>query len=1031
MRPFRLLLAVLLAFMSGTGVAWAQQREVTGRVTSAGGEAVAGAIVQVVGARATALTDPGGAFRLNVASTEVTLSIQVLGFKTRQVRVPVGQNTVDVSLEVDALGLEELVVTGRSTELARRNVANAISVVSAGEMTRAPSESMEKVMAGKVTGAMVEQNSGAPGGGIQVRLRGISTINATSEPLYVIDGVIASNAAIPSNANAITKAAGGSNPSLNQDALVNRIVDINPADIENLQVLKGASAAAIYGSKAANGVIIITTKRGRPGAARFNLTQRMGYFDVSHRLGFREWTRADAVAAFGASAGRFFGTDGRPLSPVDNEEELTSRNALSNESVLSVSGGNENTRVFLSGLWKNDEGVINNTGFDKQSVRLNLDQRVGTRLNVSLNSNLLHTVANRGLTNNDNSGTSYWMVFPFTPSFVDLRRCTASTTNPLCTPEDKAASAFPDNPYERSNPLETAALMENDEDVWRFVAGGSATFQALSSPLHDLRFVLHGGLDYFAQENELLFPPALQFEPVDDGLAGTSLLTKSNNRNANMSGTAVYSLTPANGSYRATTSGGISYEDEDLNIARIVSRNLVAGKPNIDAGTTFELREIRRRVTDVALHLQEEVLLSDERLLVSAGISGYKSSANGDHEKFYVYPKVAASYRFQAPTASIDELKLRAAWGQTGNRPLFGQKFTPLRGNRNIEGLAATVPVGALGDPNIEPERQSEIEAGFDAVLSSERVAVEFTAFQKNISNLLLERELAPSSGFTLQVFNGGEMRVRGIEAAVQANAIRSADLNWISRLTFYADRSEVLSLPVPSFRTGGFGTALGAFQIQEGRSATEIVANIVKDCPTVSTTAPVAGMCRDTVAAVGNASPDFKIGWSNDLTFGRFQLYGHLDWQKGAEVINLTTLLYDFGQNSKDFADDPQTVPYFLGQQCRDDAGNACVLTRGQRRINGFGRETRPYIEGASYLKLRELALSYDMPRSLVSEVFGSGVQSLRLSLSGRNLMTITGYSGLDPEVSNFGNQAIARNIDVAPFPPSRSFWLSIDVGF
>ncbi|MGH7471574.1 MAG: TonB-dependent receptor plug domain-containing protein, partial [Longimicrobiales bacterium] len=375
MRPFRLLLAVLLAFMSGTGVAWAQQREVTGRVTSAGGEAVAGAIVQVVGARATALTDPGGAFRLNVASTEVTLSIQVLGFKTRQVRVPVGQNTVDVSLEVDALGLEELVVTGRSTELARRNVANAISVVSAGEMTRAPSESMEKVMAGKVTGAMVEQNSGAPGGGIQVRLRGISTINATSEPLYVIDGVIASNAAIPSNANAITKAAGGSNPSLNQDALVNRIVDINPADIENLQVLKGASAAAIYGSKAANGVIIITTKRGRPGAARFNLTQRMGYFDVSHRLGFREWTRADAVAAFGASAGRFFGTDGRPLSPVDNEEELTSRNALSNESVLSVSGGNENTRVFLSGLWKNDEGVINNTGFDKQSVRLNLDQR--------------------------------------------------------------------------------------------------------------------------------------------------------------------------------------------------------------------------------------------------------------------------------------------------------------------------------------------------------------------------------------------------------------------------------------------------------------------------------------------------------------------------------------------------------------------------------------------------------------------------------------------------------------------------------
>jgi TonB-linked SusC/RagA family outer membrane protein len=1029
--PFRSLLVILLVLSSSSTAAWAQQRELTGRVTSSGGEALPGAIVQLVGARAAALTDATGAFRLGVPAAEVTLSIQILGYKNRQVRVPVNETTVNVVLEIDALGLEELVVTGRSTELARRNVANAISVVSAGEMMRAPSESMEKVMAGKVTGAIVEQNSGAPGGGIQVKLRGVSTINATAEPLYVIDGVIASNVAIPSNANAITKAAGGSNPSLNQDALVNRIVDINPADIESLQVLKGASAAAIYGSKAANGVIIITTKRGLPGAARFNLTQRLGYFDASHRLGFREWTRDDAVAAFGASASRFFDASGSRLSATDNEEELTNRNALSGESILSVSGGSENTRVFLSGLWKNDEGVINNTGFAKHSLRLNLDQRVGSRLNVSLNSNLLHTVASRGLTNNDNSGTSYWMVFPFTPNFVDLRRCTATTTNPLCTAEDKAAAAFPDNPYERSNPLETAALMQNDEDVWRFVAGGSATFQALGSTRHDLRFVLHGGLDYFAQENELLFPPALQFEPVDDGLAGTSLLTKSDNRNTNLNGTVIYSFTPAGGAFRATSSGGISYEDEDLNSARIVSRNLVAGKPNIDAGTTFELREIRRRVTDVALHAQEEVLLADERLLLSGGISGYKSSANGDHEKFFVYPKLAASFRIPTLTANVDELKLRAAWGQTGNRPLFGQKFTPLRGNRNIEGLAATVPVGTLGDANIEPERQSEIEAGIDAVLSGERVSFEFTGFQKNISNLLLERELAPSSGFVLQVFNGGEMRVRGIEAAVQANAYRSTNLNWISRLTFYADRSEVLSLPVPSFRTGGFGTALGAFQIQEGRSATEIVANIVKDCPTVSEQAPAAGMCRDTVAAVGNASPDFKIAWSNDVTFGRFQLYGHLDWQKGAEIINLTTLLYDFGQNTKDFAEDPQTVRYFLGEECTDDAGAPCVLTKGQRRINGFGRETRPYIEGASYLKLRELALSYDVPRSLLSGLFGSAVQTMRLNLSGRNLLTITGYSGLDPEVSNFGNQAIARNIDVAPFPPSRSFWLSIDVGF
>ncbi|HSL70966.1 MAG TPA: hypothetical protein VK864_12040, partial [Longimicrobiales bacterium] len=150
-------------------------------------------------------------------------------------------------------------------------------------------------------------------------------------------------------------------------------------------------------------------------------------------------------------------------------------------------------------------------------------------------------------------------------------------------------------------------------------------------------------------------------------------------------------------------------------------------------------------------------------------------------------------------------------------------------------------------------------------------------------------------------------------------------------------------------------------------------------------------------------------------------------------EVINLSRLLYDFGQNAPDFNEDPQTGRYFLGVECEDEDGNPCdyTLTRGQRRINGFGRETRPYVENASFIKLRELAVSYDLPRSMMEDVFAGNIQSLRLTLSGRNLLTFTDYTGLDPEVSNFGNQAIARNIDVAPFPPSRSFWLSIDVGF
>jgi TonB-linked SusC/RagA family outer membrane protein len=982
-----------------TGAA-AQQREVTGRVTTGdGATAIPGATVTIAGTGVGALTDASGNFRINVPQGPVVLQVRSIGYSSRDVTVPANQNTVAIQLEVDVLRLDELVVTGRATAISRRNLANAVAKVSAEEVERVPAESIEKALQGKVAGAIIETNSGAPGGGVQVRLRGVTTINGDADPLYVVDGIVLSNAAIPSNQNAITESASGSNPSLDQDAVVNRIVDLNPNDIESIEILKGPSAAAIYGSKAANGVIIITTKRGRPGDARFNLTQRFGVFDLSNKLGFRTFETADeAAAAFGNSARQFFDSSGRPLGVFDHEEELAGRNPLSHETTFSVSGGTEATRYFASGLWKSDEGIIDNTGFDKHGIRLNLDQRLGERVDVTLNTNVLHTLAQRGLTNNDNSGTSFYMVFPFTPNFVDLR--------------EGAGGSYPDNPFERSNPLQTAALMQNDEDVWRLISSANVNFQALRSGAHGLQLQVVGGIDYFAQDNELVFPPELQFEPNDDGLPGTSLLSKSDDLKLNLSANLVYSFAPADATWQSTTSGGVAFDDDDLNITRIVSRNLIAGKTNVDAGTEITVKEIRERVKDLGAFLQEDLLMLNGRLLLSAGVRADRSSANGDVNKYYYYPKAAGSYRFTELGSGIDELKLRAAYGQSGNRPLFGDKFTPLTGNRNIQGLPGLSVVGTTGDPELKPERQSEIEGGFDAILFGARANLQVTAFQKNITDLLLQRELAPSSGFTLETFNGGEMRVRGIEVALDANPIRTESFNWFTAATFYRDKSKVVALPVPAFRTGGFGTSLGAYEIAEGNSATQIVANVAEGDSTV-------------VRPVGDANPDFRVGLSNELTLGPLNLFGLFEWSQGGTIVNLTRLLFDFGQNTEDYDTDPQFVGNIGPLEIND------TLTLGERRVSGFGVETRPYIESATYLKLRELTLAYAVPENVVRSLFGGSVTSARLALSGRNLLTWTDYTGLDPEVSNFSNQPIARNIDVAPFPPSRSFWLSIDVAF
>ncbi|HVS60971.1 MAG TPA: SusC/RagA family TonB-linked outer membrane protein [Gemmatimonadaceae bacterium] len=970
----------------------AQTRTVTGTVTDAStGQPLEGARVSVRGSSLTTTSGAAGRFTLgNVPTGGITIAIRRIGSNPVEIVIPPGQNEISISLTRDPLRLSDVVVTGQATAVERRNLANAVATVSGEEVSRVSAQTVEQALQGKVVGASIQANSGAPGGGMQMRLRGVTSINGSSEPLYVVDGVVLSNVAIPSNQNAVTKSTQGSNPSLTQDAQVNRIADLNPNDIENIEVLKGASASAIYGSRASNGVVIITTRRGRSGEKRINATQRIGFSKISNTLGSRTFnTLAEATAAWGASAATYF----TPGVVYDHERELAGRTPMSSESVVDLSGGDEDTRYFASGLWKHDGGIIDNTGYGKQAVRANLDQDFGKRLSFSLQTSATKSLAQRGLTNNDNAGVSFWMVFPFTPSFLDLRR------NPDGT--------YPPNHFGNiSNPLQTAALMKNDEKVLRSILAGRLTLNAIERQGYNLKFVLNGGADQFSQENSLLFPAELQFEPIDDGEAGTALLSNSNNVNLNLGTSGVFTFTPLSGAFTATTSVGVNGSSRDLRISRIVSRNLVGGLGIVGAGTDVRVLEQRQRVEDFGLFAQEEFLTVSERLLLTAGINADRSSSNSDIKKYFYYPKLSGSFRFPQPFRGMEEVKIRAAYGQSGNEPLFGQKFTPLSVVENIAGLPGiVVPVqGPVGSKNLRPERQRELEAGADLTFAHGRGAVELTGFRKDVSDLLLKRTLAPSSGFGFEVFNGGKLRTTGAEVGVSLVPIQSAETEWIFRTSFASTRSKITSLPVPTFRGLGFGTALGSFQFEEGASATQIVGN--DSLPDGSTV----------VRKIGDANPNFTMSFSNTLRFKRLRLYGLLDWQHGGSIINLTKFLYDLGSNTADYAD-PITV-------------GTLQTIKGANRLRLFPKQTAMYVEDASFMKLREVTLSFEVPPTMVSR-FGRGVKSAELSFSGRNLLTFTGYTGMDPEVSNFGNQPIGRNIDVAPFPPSRSFWFSVSLGF
>jgi TonB-linked SusC/RagA family outer membrane protein len=966
----------------------AQERVLSGTVTdSTTGTPIGSAALAIKGTRLVVHTRENGAYVLpGVPEGEVILQVRYVGYRKRDIPVPAGMDRVDVLLTRDVLKLEEIVITGQATGIERKNLANAVAVVTSEDLNITPTASVEQQLVGKVAGADIQSNSGAPGGGLQMRLRGTTSINASASPLYVVDGIVVSDVAIPSNQNAVTAAAAGGNTSPEQDAQVNRIADINPNDIESIEILKGASASAIYGGRASNGVVIITTRRGLVGKPQVSVTQRLGFSELARTVGSRKFeTAAEVDAVYGAGTAASVGYT--PGLAFNLERQLAHRKDLANETFLSVGGGGEGTQYYLSGQVQNTPGIIDNTGFQRQSVRLNLDQRINPRVHAALSTNVLHTLAQRGLTNNDNSTTSFGVVLAFTPSFTNLQR--------------RQDNTFRDNPFVPSNPLQTAALMKNNEHVWRFLSSGTVDFDLLTSDRQTLRLIGRGGLDFFNQENSLFFPPDLQFEG-NDGEFGTSLLKQSNNLNLNLDINAVHTYTPASGGFTATTSAGIQHTRRNLDILQNEGYNLVGGQENIDAATRKVVLRNRSLAKNLGYFLQEEVLADQDRLLVSLGVRADQSSLNADASKLFWYPKAASSYRFLKPASFLDEFKLRLAYGESGLEPDYGQRFTRLDASQNIGGLPTLVVLGTIGAPDLHPEREREIEGGFDAYLWNQTATLEFSVYQKNMSDLLVPRQLHESSGYITEFLNGGKMKTKGLEIAAAVQPFQRRNFNWLSRVTFSTTKSTITALDVPAFETGGFGTSIGAFKIEKGASATQIVGN-----DTLSDGSVV-------VRKVGEANPKFRMGFVNDLTFRGFTLHTVLDWQQGGSILNLTKLLYDFGGVTKDY-DKP--IP-------------GSTQTVGERRISGFGLVTKNWIESASFLKLRELTLSYDLPGGIVGSLW-RGARYARVSLSARNLFLSAPYDGLDPEVSNFGNQPIARNIDVAPFPPSRSFWLTFDLGF
>ena len=955
------------------GMGFAHSQTLSGRITdSETGEPLPGAQVFVKGTFVGTTTDVNGAYSLDVDGS-VTVVIAYIGYKTQEVATSGGSG--DFAMEPDVLRQDEVVVTGLVSTVKRRNAANSVASVSGDDLVNAPTQTLDQALSGQFAGVNIRRNTGAPGGGVNVNLRGQSTLTGSTQPLYVIDGVIVNNDANQSGIDVVT-AATGAGSARPQGQPTNRIGDINPNDIESIEVLKGASAAAIYGSKASNGVIIIKTKRGRGGKTKFNFSTKTGQSSLLRKMGHRVFeTYAEAEEQYGAdvaslgnnASGSWAGND------FDYEEILYGETGQLTEHTLSAVGGDESTQFYLGGQYMDEGGIIKNTGYKKLSGRMNVDHRLSEKAKVSVSTNMIRSEADRGVTGNDNTNMTFGFSIGFTPSFIDIR-------------DTDGDGVFPVNPTNPSNPLETAEYFVNNEVTHRALGSMTFDYNLFRASNMDLGFLAVAGADFYNQENEVFIPPFLQIESSKDE-AGQSVMTTTDNLNTNLSLNLVHKMKMSGMNFNTTA--GLQYETYDWNSVFVHATGMIPTQTNVDKASSQSVYHDRKKRQDRGQFFQEEVTVGDN-LYVAFSMRGDVSSTMGDTETKEWYPKAAASYQLGEFTV-FDNLKLRGAFGQTGNMPQSKAKYTTMSSS-NIGGINGLVASSTRGNSSIKPERTTEMEFGMDFSLMNGLASVEATMYRQDIEDLILLVDLPPSSGASYAWENGGEMTTNGMEFALGLNPtalVSVGGLDWNFHMTYYTNESEVTKLTVDPYNFGGFATFLGTYRIEEGYSPSAIVGSEMTDGK------------HD---VLGDENPDYRFSFRNSFSFGPVSLSFLIDHKEGGSAINLANLIYDLGGTTVDFEEN------------------------GGDRLANLGAVTAPYIESTSYTALRDLSMTYTLPGSMTE---GFGVSYLRVGLSARNWWMTSEYTGLSPEVSQFGNEAVGGSVDTNPFPLSKSMYVTLSMGF
>lgn len=1018
------------------------QKNISGRVLDENDQPLAGTNILEKGTINGTQTDFDGNYSISVNDKNTVLVFSFIGYQTKEVAIG-DKTTVDVSMVPDATSLAEAIVIGYGT-VNKADVTNAIASIKADDFRDIPVTSIEQGIAGQLAGVEITQNSGQPGQANSINVRGIGTITAGSQPLIVVDGL-----------------------PLSESTSINTI---SPNDITSVEVLKDAASAAIYGSRGSNGVVIITTKKGRSGKPQFSFNSYAGFQQVANRLDLMNaqqhaiWSRDarnnyylqfddgsfsindnNAIREANAAALGFNprkailpsyiqpwlnGGDTSGLTDTDWQDELF-RNAIIQNYQLSVRGGNENLSYFVSGDYFNQEGVVEGSDFERFSFRANLEAQLSKKLRFGINLAPSFQVENLIPTGfNESPVNSLIIALPYFP----VRNPDGSLAI-----GEQVVGATEGDQARTENPLALALLRQNERRTALFQGG---TFFELEL-FKGLKFKNYWGIDYANSNRNAFDPSTVGIRNVSAPDIPTGEFETSNLVNWIVENTLSYDFT-LNEKHNFNALLGYTYQEETRELGEFAANNF----PNdfvrtlnagiINSGETTKTKSV------LISYLARVLYDYQGKYLFAAAVRRDGSSRFGANSRFGIFPSFSAGYRISddlfPDSETINDFKIRASWGLTGNNQIgdFGSQALLNASNAIInENIQNGLSPTTSPNPNLSWEETSTIDVGFDIGFFKNKISASFDYYKATTNDLLLNVPVPAHSGFVNSLQNIGKVENRGIELSLKTGY----DLGPVqasTTLNIASNQNEVLELGPgqDEIITGRNITRIGG---ELGESFGYRTAGIFTSQDQINSTPSLSSaqvgeyiyvdsngdgqINADDRVSLGSIFPDYTFGINQNFKYKNFDLGIVIQGVQGVHVHDRTisVLLYNpegWGNGTVDYLDNYYTP----------ERGADAIYARPNAvpRDNGFYRETDILQEDASFVRFRNITLGYTLPKKTSESM---GLSNLRCYLSSKNPFTFTDYRGLNPEQRS--NDVLSPTTGFDNYPVERSFVLGMNLNF